>query len=160
MTEPCNLLERARARCEDDGGCWTWQGHMNRGCTPVMKDRGRSRAVRRIVYEAACGPVKNGFEVVRTCENPRCCNPEHLKQTPADLRRRELAADRPRPKVIRPGGLNGLAKLSLEKARYIRASDETPTQLAKRFDVSRAAISMVLRGQTWVEPSPFPTPRR
>jgi DNA-binding XRE family transcriptional regulator len=46
--------------------------------------------------------------------------------------------------------------MDIEKARAVRSSDMTPTELADSFGVSRQTISQIRSGRTWVETSnPF-----
>lgn len=61
-------------------GCWEWagftHGRMGYGC---IKIKGRKRAAHRIAYEALVGPIPEGLKLLHTCDNPLCCNPEHLR---------------------------------------------------------------------------------
>lgn len=154
---PADIVTRIRARCRDDAGCWIWQHYATGGTTPVINIKGTPTTVRRLVYEAAIGPVKPGHEVVNTCEQTLCCNPECLEQITVAARRRRLAEKR---NVRQPASFvrhirETHGKLDMEKARAIRASEEQSKVLAARYGVSSTLIGYVRRGVSWAEPSPF-----
>jgi hypothetical protein len=56
-------------------GCWEWQGaRSNAG----YGTHGRVK-VHRFVFEVLRGPIPPGMDLHHTCENPPCCNPEHIE---------------------------------------------------------------------------------
>lgn len=154
MSEGTYLMERIRSRCKDDAGCWVWQGHAQKGVMPIINIDGKVIAVRRVVFEQTQGPVKPGHEVVGTCEMPLCVAPGCVEQvTPAERRRRMAAKRDATPPAVkwRPPH----SKLSVEKARAIRASEESTAELAQRYGVSLSAIGYVRAGRTWIEATPW-----
>lgn len=157
VEEGAYLLKRIRNGCREDGDCLVWKGHCGKGEMPVMSVKGVPRTVRRLTYQHAVGPVGAGMEVVSTCGTPRCVAPEHLKKISKTQRRRESAAKRSAGASVRLLSANRVrqGKLDMEKARAIRASEETGPVLAERYGVSTALISLVRRGQSWAEPSPW-----
>lgn len=58
-----------------DSGCWEWQGPR----VPRGYGRLRGRYVHRIMCEAKHGPLDPGIQAMHSCDNPPCCNPEHLR---------------------------------------------------------------------------------
>lgn len=65
-----------RARCIDSlEGCWVWQGPRDQKGYGRSGRRGR---VHRTMYALLRGPIPEGLELDHTCENPPCCNPDHL----------------------------------------------------------------------------------
>lgn len=48
------------------------------------------------------------------------------------------------------GSANSNAKLTADCVREIRASDETPAQIAERLGVSRSTITNILKRRTWI----------
>jgi hypothetical protein len=67
-----------------EAGCWEYRGRRNEhgygmyGTSPGYR-------VHRISYEHHVGPIPDGLILRHTCDNPPCCNPEHLVPgTPAD----------------------------------------------------------------------------
>jgi hypothetical protein len=58
------------------GGCLKWVGPAQ------FWDGSRPVAPARYAWELEHGPAPAGFDVVRTCGTPNCCNPAHLKLAP------------------------------------------------------------------------------
>lgn len=96
---PVEALEGIKARLwsriDKSGGpdaCWPWTGATNRGYGVLgigsRKDNSkRLIKAHRLVYELEVGPLivradraeYYGAVIMHTCDNPRCCNPAHLR---------------------------------------------------------------------------------
>lgn len=63
----------------DANGCRVWQGARLPKGYGVFGITGHSRYVHRAAWELANGPVPDGLELHHTCDNPPCCNPDHLQ---------------------------------------------------------------------------------
>lgn len=50
----------------DGSGCWEWR----KGTPPDLKK----------VWEECRGPLPEGYEVVRCCDNERCVNTYHMRR--------------------------------------------------------------------------------
>lgn len=130
------------AEVRSDGVCWFWRGAK-------QMDYGRFRGVRahRFAYEVAKGPIPPELMVRHLCGNKLCMNPNHLEVgTMADN-----ARDGARLGEILRGSANGKAKLSEEDVRYIRINPDelSGRNLAVRFGVSAATISLIRSGRRW-----------
>jgi hypothetical protein len=72
-----------RIEVDPDTGCWVWQFGTHDYGYGKGKYRGpdgvlRTRRMHRLAYEEWIGPVPDGLFVCHTCDNPPCCNPDHL----------------------------------------------------------------------------------
>lgn len=90
--------EAARARIErqitinPETGCHVWTGSLVDGAYGQVGLEGMVWSVHRLAYELKNGPIpppdkcKDGrYWVLHSCDNPPCCNPDHLYLgTPAD----------------------------------------------------------------------------
>lgn len=64
---------------DTDTGCWNWQKSLvqNKGYgRPTFKKK--QYHVHRLSYELFKGEIKDGLFVCHKCNNPQCCNPDHL----------------------------------------------------------------------------------
>ena len=151
---------------EPVGECEEWQG-MLIGRTPVGYTplgylfEGSSRgkhSVRSIRWVAEHGEMPKAGHVVRmTCRSDRCVCIAHMKlMTRADsvreqFKRGEHDTPKRRASVIQRARANPNAKLTIEGAREIRASEEADEVLSERFGICTKRIAMVRRGEAWPE---------
>lgn len=162
-------------------GCWVWQLTRER---PPLHPYGRCyfgkkyKMAHKVSWEAFNGPVPDGLCVLHKCDNPPCCNPEHLfLGTVADnnhdrfIKGRSASGDRngarTKPEsrkrgqehwtnknreLVPRGETHGMAKLSYEKAAVIiaeRKEGATITALSRRHGVGTSTIHRTISGKTW-----------
>jgi hypothetical protein len=109
---------------------------------------GKNLKAHRLSLEHALGrPLREGMFALHSCNNPPCCNPEHLREgTNQDNVDDKLRADR-QPR----GETNGNAKLTLDQVNEIRQNPDAMSQrrLAEMYGVKKACIAKIQRGKTW-----------
>jgi hypothetical protein len=125
-----------------DGVCWFWKGAVSTGY-------GRFRGIRahRLAYEIAKGEIPEDLMVRHLCGNKLCVNPSHLEVGTM----KDNSQDGIRLGEILRGPANGKAKLSEGDVRYIRANPDelSGRNLAMKFGVSPATISLIRSGRRW-----------
>lgn len=155
------LVKKIYDRCEEYGDCWDWQGAIQScGSTPMINYKQRVLSVRRLLAEHQ-GLNIAGKVVTYKCGNELCVNPEHLQVlTRKKLSQRSTQDLKYHTNPVRMKKLADAArargKLSIELARQIREASGTQREIAARFGVSQATVSVIVRGVTWREYSnPF-----
>ncbi len=72
----------SRVTKTSDGSCWLWNGYrtpLGYGQISVFVDGAQKLTyTHRAAWEVSKGPVAAGLCVLHKCDNPRCCNPDHL----------------------------------------------------------------------------------
>lgn len=69
---------KAKSKLNCSNGCWEWVGHR------LKKGYGQMRCGKKLVlahrasWAAFKGEIPVGLFVLHKCDNPSCCNPEHL----------------------------------------------------------------------------------
>lgn len=151
-------MEQVQARCEEVGDCWMWQGATSDTGYPIMKRYGGPcMFVRRVVMQLKGRPPAARQPVVSTCGEKCCCNPSHLKlATPSEVGKRAAAqgaySSPARAAKIAKARRNAPgAKLTLDQAREIRASEESGPVLAARFGIDKSQVNNIKRGDAWRE---------
>lgn len=75
-------LERFHAfyKVNKETGCWEWQGGKSGGGygSFAIGSPSRKTGAHRYSYESFVGQIPNGMKVCHHCDNPICCNPDHL----------------------------------------------------------------------------------
>lgn len=141
-------------RIKEEGDCWIWQlGVSSRGYPQARIDR-KASLVGAWLYHHLNSTAPDRRHVVKTkCGNRLFVSPKCLVR----VSRSEsvAAASRNAVKVtlaLRARAIReGWAKLDMEKARAIRASNESAAALAEVYGVSRDAIYKIRRGTNWAE---------
>lgn len=74
------IEDRLRARLlVTPSGCWEWQGSRHpTGYGRIALSHSTSDRTHRVAYRLWVGPIADGLFVCHACDNPPCCNPEHL----------------------------------------------------------------------------------
>jgi hypothetical protein len=160
-------LENIKSNCNVDKttGCWEWKKYRTKEGYGVIRGVSDGTFVtdkaHRAAWIAENGKIPNGLFICHHCDNPPCCNPDHLflgthKDNVADcirkgrtfigkkrgeqvhcakLTREQVVDIRRRGIRVPPGGLHG-------RGGNIK-------ELANEFQVTTAAILQILRRETW-----------
>jgi hypothetical protein len=59
-------------------GCLEWTGYASRRGYGQITIKGLPVGTHRLAWELAKGPIPDGLCVCHSCDNPPCCNVEHL----------------------------------------------------------------------------------
>lgn len=110
-------------------GCWCWVGPVNGGGYGVMPMLSRMRLVHRLAYSHWHGPIPAGLDLMHSCDNPQCFNPDHLA---VGTRADNMADASCKGRLAK--------KLSRSQVAEIAASRLSVRVLARRFGVAAATI--------------------
>lgn len=58
--------------------CWEWSGCRDSQEYGVLTHGGRTHRAHRVAYELLVGTIPDGLIICHHCDNPPCCNPNHL----------------------------------------------------------------------------------
>ena len=127
-----------------NNGCWEWQGHKNNDGYGLVTFEGKHQGVHRLVYKLMKGYVPPGLYVCHKCDNPICCNPDHLFiGTPTDNQIDcEIKNRHPRSKI-------DFAK-ALEIRRLFN-SGISKKEISTQFNLSLPQICRIMKGECWAE---------
>lgn len=143
-----SLLEHWSAfvqRAGDDE-CWLWLAQRHTWGYGMFRHKTKSRYAHRVAWELFKGEIPAGMCVLHNCDNPPCCNPNHLflgspKDNSMDmvLKGRSTAGEKHRK-----------AKLTLAQVEAIRTDPRNHHQVAKEYGVSYPHVSRIRSGHRWV----------
>jgi HNH endonuclease len=128
--------------------CWLWVGNK------LPKEYGqfyfshKKILAHRFSYLYHFGNLPQSLDVLHTCDNPSCVNPEHLfLGTNQDNVNDKVAKNRQRKGERIPS-----SKLNAKEVLEIRAKSvngESSSSIAKEYAVNRRNISFIINRTTW-----------
>lgn len=147
-------LESIHAKCTEVGDCWEWSG--SKRWHPSVRHGGKVVLVRRLVVELTGRTIQATQKAVATCDNKSCCNPAHVAiQSHRQVMRSQGAlgklSDPARIAKIAATKRAKYAKITMDDARAIRASDETCRQAGERYGISLGKVASIRQYRCWRE---------
>lgn len=150
------FLERVDVRGDDE--CWEWKGESRHkfgyGSCTDPRNQHRSVNTHRASWLHFRGPLKRTDWVLHKCDNPPCCNPNHLFigsctdniKDMVSKHRNTKGADHPKSKMTKEF-------VEQIRRRYTRRGTGNCTipVLAKEYGISNSTVSMILRNKHWTD---------
>lgn len=139
----------------DKRSCWEWSGAKKPKGYGNVRINKKYMLAHRVAFELANGDIPEGYIVCHICDNPSCCNPNHLmlgtiKSNSADM----LIKNRQKkPEFAARGSGNGNSKLNDDEVREIRkiysSGEKNQYQIAEMFSVQQPTIGAIVNLKTW-----------
>ena len=74
-----SVAERLRGKLiATPSGCLEFQGYCDSNGYGQISINDKTHLAHRVAFEQAHGPIPKGLVICHRCDNPSCCNPEHL----------------------------------------------------------------------------------
>jgi hypothetical protein len=133
------------------GPCWLWKlsvDHHGYGQIVSCKMEDNTRLylkTHRVSWEINCGPIPEGLGVLHKCDNPPCCNPEHLFLGDTDANMKDAASKCRLPRGKKHHNGRFTPEQVLEIRRLYQGGGITQRAIGERFGVTRSAILGILR---------------
>ena len=142
MSKPQDALLK-RIKIDEKTECWEVQGFLDKdGYGYVCNKRAH-----RLSYELFIGKIPPGLNVCHSCDNPKCCNPDHLftgsqKDNIADMMKKGR-------KDSRYGERNTQNKLTESQVIEIYNSIESQYRIAEKYNIDQSTVSYIKAGKLW-----------
>ena len=117
--------------------CWEWQAScLVSGGYGAFRLYGVTQRAHRIAYFLMKGDLLPDLEILHICNNPKCCNPSHLRQDTHAENLRQIHRDGRMP--FR--GTNANLKFSQEQILDILTNKCSARALARKYGVDHKTI--------------------
>lgn len=137
---------------ENENGCWECFSHSDKGGNNkdyiAVRAYGRSSYLHRESYRTYNGEIPKGMVIMHTCDNTKCCNPNHLKLG--------THKDNVDDKVSKNRQLKGsdVGNSVLKEEDVLKIIDMCnrgifEKDVAKIFNVNRVTIHAIKSGKIW-----------
>ncbi len=133
------------------GGCWEWSGYRDRHGYGIQQFRGKRHRAHRIAHIVFRGAIPAGIFVCHKCDNPPCCNPDHLF---LGTQKDNMADASSKMRTYRPIGiLSNTCKLTESKVIRIRRDyargGVSTIALAQRYGCQPANVHCIVALKNW-----------
>ena len=131
--------------------CWVWQGATSRFGYGILRFAGKAYKAHRLAWLLTSGEIPDDRWVLHRCDNPPCCNPQHLFLG-THLENMQDMARKGRGKKERGEdiGISKLKESDIPAIRELHAVHKmSQEEIGRLYNVSQVAISCVIRGKTW-----------
>lgn len=150
---------------EPNCGCWLWTGAVTPSGYGKLKIGGRKGkfwVASRVAWSLHFGPIPSGLFVCHRCDNPPCCNPDHLflgshKENMQDCSKKRRCSSHRNPVAarafmrnatqVRSGSLHPRSRLTEDMCEKIREMQGSQVALAAMFGVSPSTIWSIRSGK-------------
>lgn len=140
--------------------CWNWLGYKDNwgyGVACLNDGKGGTILSHRLSYILTNEDIPDGLQVQHACNNPGCCNPQHL----------ELGTNSKNMKYMVEQGISCIgeihhSKLTEDQVREIRKLYNEQRRLdpelkqwritepiAQRFGIHITTVQRIIRGESW-----------
>lgn len=129
--------------------CWLWTGVKNtRGYGKIYDTE--SYLVHRVAFVLENGPFDWELDVCHSCDNPPCCNPNHLFLGTAldNMRDRDGKGRRASP-IGEKNGRSKITREEVDRIRLLAYLGVTYEHIMEEYGICRNSVGMIVRHETW-----------
>lgn len=139
-----NTLEDFWSRIDksNGSGCWLWTGNVNNHGYGQFRLFKKPHFAHRLSYQLTKGEIPKGLDLCHKCDNPRCCNPDHLIPGTPLYNIVDCLIKKRRPSV----------KLDVDKVREIRRlykSGVARKDLRELYGIGKTTLDEVVTYKRW-----------
>ena len=132
------------------GRCWNWNGSRNNNGYGVIRIRYKLFLAHRAAYRILVGEIPKGLNVIHSCDNRTCTNPDHLR---VGTQQENIAEAAARGRMgIAKGNRHGKSKLTeanVIQIRKERASGMLIKDIAAKYFVREQTIGQIANRSRW-----------
>lgn len=142
-----DILDRFERFFKKCNGCWIWNGSLNWAGYGTFRYGSSTTRAHRTSFELYICSIPEELNVLHTCDNPSCVNPEHLwLGTQADNAEDREEKQRGNHKQ---GITHGMVKVTESIVRAIRRDRRVTSEIAAQYGLHRGHVSDIKNYKSW-----------
>jgi excisionase family DNA binding protein len=147
LVKPVHERFWSKVRIGTESECWNWQAGTNDGGYGIFAEiTGSAEPAHRWAYRFANGEFRTDVDVLHTCDNRLCCNPNHLYLgTDLENVKDRVGKNRSSRKYFPPK----LSEADVLEIRNLSALGVKQRDIAVKFHTTPHYISDIICGRTW-----------
>lgn len=129
--------------------CWEWNASLTHDFYGRFRTSLKTLLSHRVSYSIFKGEIPEGMCVCHKCDNPKCCNPDHLflgtvKENSNDMisKGRSLAGSKNHKSKLTENDIKEIVLMRLETGLSY-------PKIAKIYNVTPSAIRFIFIGKNW-----------
>lgn len=133
-----------------ESGCWEWTGYKSRHGYGLKWWNGKRWLSHRLLFHLMGHKLTREVFICHHCDNPPCCNPDHLFIGDIRSNTRDKVNKGRQAKGERVGTVK-LTEVQVEdiRKRYYEGG-VTQEDLGKEYGISQVRVGMIVRNEGWV----------
>lgn len=124
---------------DEDTGCWNSTYSKHRSGHAITSIMGKSCYVHREMWKIHNGDIPEGLVVRHKCDNPACCNIDHL----------ELGTVKDNSMDMLLRSKHGNTELNEEMVSSIYLDTRAQKVIAAEFGITQSQVSKIKRKENW-----------
>lgn len=130
--------------------CWEWQKGKNKDGYGQFKFMGRNQSTHRVAFFIEYGEFDKKLCVCHKCDNPTCCNPNHLfLATSAENTQDKVLKGRHKVPCGEKNGQSKLFDKDIIKIRNLYSRNMPQSIIAKLFNLHQSNVHHIVHRKTW-----------
>lgn len=145
----CSLACRIAPDVKKTDGCWEWTGSRQPTGYGQINWSGKTLLTHRVSYEINNGPIPAGMLVRHKCDNPPCCNPDHLELGSHHDNNIDCVNRGRHSRTGQKGEANPASRLTEAQVIAIRQSTDTQDEIAINYGVHVDTVKGIIARRSW-----------
>lgn len=129
--------------------CWLWNGKTDQFGYGMLYYQNGDYAAHRLSYQFYKGEIPSDMVVRHTCDNPPCCNPDHLVLGTQVENVRDRVTRRRNGAWKGAGPRTNLTEQQVSGIRQSYKQGERMIDISKRTGVSYASVEAICKRRNW-----------
>ena len=130
---------------ERRNGCWEWQSTKMTYGYGTFSYEGKKVSAHRWAYQWFIGEIPRGHDVMHSCDNTSCVNPEHLSTGTRSENMRQCAR---RGRHVSRKGTPSLTPKEVKEIRKLKGRYEY-AEIGEMYGVTAGNIGHIMNRRSW-----------